>query len=87
MITFGLEAGYEAARATVEEADLASLVANVGDSKTLVIHPASTTHQQLTEAEQEAAGVTPDMVRLSVGIEDPADIVADLEAAIEAATA
>jgi len=86
MLTFGLEAGYEAARATVEEADLASLVANVGDSKTLVIHPASTTHQQLTEEEQEAAGVTPDMVRLSVGIEDPADIVADLEAAIEAAT-
>ncbi|MDB2271428.1 O-acetylhomoserine aminocarboxypropyltransferase/cysteine synthase [Halorubrum ezzemoulense] len=86
MLTFGLEAGYEAARATVEEADLASLVANVGDAKTLVIHPASTTHQQLTEAEQEAAGVTPDMVRLSVGIEDPADIVADLEAAIEAAT-
>ncbi|TKX76018.1 O-acetylhomoserine aminocarboxypropyltransferase/cysteine synthase [Halorubrum sp. GN11_10-6_MGM] len=87
MLTFGLEAGYEAARATVEEADLASLVANVGDSKTLVIHPASTTHQQLTEEEQEAAGVTADMVRLSVGIEDPADIVADLEAAIEAATA
>jgi O-acetylhomoserine (thiol)-lyase len=86
MLTFGLEAGYEAARATVEEADLASLVANVGDSKTLVIHPASTTHQQLTAEEQEAAGVTPDMVRLSVGIEDPADIVADLEAAIEAAT-
>ncbi|QUO48149.1 O-acetylhomoserine aminocarboxypropyltransferase/cysteine synthase family protein [Halorubrum ruber] len=86
MLTFGLEAGYEAARATVEEADLASLVANVGDSKTLVIHPASTTHQQLTEEEQEAAGVTDDMVRLSVGIEDPADIVADLEAAIEAAT-
>ncbi|WP_096394339.1 O-acetylhomoserine aminocarboxypropyltransferase/cysteine synthase family protein [Halorubrum trapanicum] len=87
MLTFGLEAGYEAARATVEEADLASLVANVGDSKTLVIHPASTTHQQLTDEEKEAAGVTDDMVRLSVGIEDPADIVADLEAAIEAATA
>jgi O-acetylhomoserine (thiol)-lyase len=86
MLTFGLEAGYEAARATVEEADLASLVANVGDSKTLVIHPASTTHQQLTDEEKEAAGVTDDMVRLSVGIEDPADIVADLEAAIEAAT-
>ena len=87
MLTFGLEAGYEAARATVEEADLASLVANVGDSKTLVIHPASTTHQQLTDAEKEAAGVTDDMVRLSVGIEDPADIVADLEDAIETATA
>ena len=87
MITFGLEGGYEAAKGTVENADLASLLANVGDAKTLVIHPASTTHQQLTEEEQEAAGVTADMVRLSVGIEDPADIVADLEAAIEHATA
>ena len=86
MITFGLEGGYEAAKGTVENADLASLLANVGDAKTLVIHPASTTHQQLTEEEQEAAGVTSDMVRLSVGIEDPADIVADLEAAIEHAT-
>jgi O-acetylhomoserine (thiol)-lyase len=82
MITFGLEGGYEAAKATVDGTDLASLLANVGDAKTLVIHPASTTHQQLTEDEQRAAGVTPDMVRLSVGIEDPADVVADLEAAI-----
>jgi O-acetylhomoserine (thiol)-lyase len=87
MVTFGLEGGFEAAKATVENAELASLLANVGDAKTLVIHPASTTHQQLTEAEREAAGVTGDMVRLSVGIEDPADIVADLEAAIEAASA
>ena len=86
MITFGLEAGFEAAKATVEHTELASLLANVGDAKTLIIHPGSTTHQQLTEAEQEAAGVTGDMIRLSVGIEDPADIVADLEAAIEAAT-
>jgi O-acetylhomoserine (thiol)-lyase len=86
MLTFGLEAGYEAARKTVESTDLASLLANVGDAKTLIIHPASTTHQQLTEAEQEAAGVTPDMVRLSVGIEDPEDILADLDAAIAAAT-
>ena len=86
MLTFGLEAGYEAARATVEEADLASLLANVGDAKTLVIHPSSTTHQQLTDEEKQTAGVTDDMIRLSVGIEDPADIVADLEAAIETAT-
>jgi O-acetylhomoserine (thiol)-lyase len=86
MITFGLEAGYDAARATVENADLASLLANVGDAKTLIIHPASTTHQQLTAEEQESAGVSPDMVRLSVGIEDPADIVADLEDAIEEST-
>ena len=85
MITFGLADGYEAAKATVENTDLASLLANVGDAKTLVIHPASTTHQQLADDELAAAGVTADMVRLSVGIEDPADIVADLEAAIETA--
>ena len=86
MITFGLEAGYDAAQATVENTELASLLANVGDAKTLVIHPASTTHQQLTEDEQRAAGVTPDMVRLSVGLESPADILADLDQAIESAT-
>jgi len=86
MITFGLEAGYEAARDTVESTELASLLANVGDAKTLVIHPASTTHQQLTDEEQAAAGVTDDMVRLSVGVEDPQDIVDDLEQAIAQAT-
>jgi O-acetylhomoserine (thiol)-lyase len=87
MLTFGVEGGYEAAQATTEETELASLLANVGDAKTLVIHPASTTHQQLTEDEQRAGGVLPEMVRVSVGIEDPADVVADLEAAIEAAVA
>ena len=86
MITFGLEGGYDAAQATVENTELASLLANVGDAKTLIIHPASTTHQQLTAEEKDAAGVTDDMVRISVGIEDPADIVADLEAAIESAS-
>jgi len=86
MITFGLEGGYDAAKGTVNNVELASLLANVGDAKTLVIHPASTTHQQLTEDEQLAAGVTPDMVRLSVGIEDVDDIVADLDQAISAAS-
>jgi O-acetylhomoserine (thiol)-lyase len=86
MITFGVEGGYDPARETVERTDLASLLANVGDAKTLIIHPASTTHQQLTEEEQRAAGVTPELVRLSVGIEDPGDIIDDLERAIEAAT-
>jgi len=86
MITFGLADGYDAARDTVDNVELASLLANVGDAKTLVIHPASTTHQQLTEDEQAAAGVTPDMVRLSVGIEDVDDIIADLDRAIAAAT-
>ncbi|WP_435194949.1 O-acetylhomoserine aminocarboxypropyltransferase/cysteine synthase family protein [Natronomonas sp. EA1] len=86
MITFGVSGGYEAARKTVESTELASLLANVGDAKTLIIHPASTTHQQLTDEEQEASGVTDEMVRLSVGIEDPAEIIADLEMAIEQAT-
>jgi O-acetylhomoserine (thiol)-lyase len=86
MIAFGLRAGYEAARDTVDNVELASLLANVGDAKTLVIHPASTTHQQLTEEEQAAAGVTPDMIRLSVGIESVDDIIADLSQAIDAAT-
>ena len=86
MITFGVSGGYEAAKRTVESTDLASLLANVGDAKTLIIHPASTTHQQLTDEEKEASGVTDELVRLSVGIEDPAAIIADLEAAIDAAT-
>jgi O-acetylhomoserine (thiol)-lyase len=86
MITFGLSAGYEAAKTTVESTEVASLLANVGDAKTLVIHPASTTHQQLTEEEQAAAGVTPDMVRLSVGTEGVDDIIADLDQAIEKAS-
>ena len=87
MVTFGLEAGYDAARETVESTEIASLLANVGDSKTLIIHPASTTHQQLSDEEQAAAGVTDDMVRLSVGLESVDDIVADLDQAIDAATA
>jgi O-acetylhomoserine (thiol)-lyase len=82
MIAFGLAGGYDAAKTTVESTEVASLLANVGDAKTLVIHPASTTHQQLTEAEQEAAGVTADMVRLSVGTENVEDILADLDQAI-----
>ncbi len=86
MITFGLEGGYDAAQATVENAELASLLANVGDAKTLIIHPSSTTHQQLTEEEQQASGVTPDLIRLSVGLEGTDDIIADLEQAIDSAT-
>ncbi len=85
MVTFGLEGGYEAGKAICEETDLAQFLANIGDAKTLVIHPASTTHAQLSADEQRASGVTPDLVRLSVGIEDPADIVADLDRAIEQA--
>ncbi len=83
MITFGLEGGYEAAETVCNDVDMASLLANVGDAKTLIIHPASTTHQQLTEEEKLAGGVTDDLIRLSVGIEDIEDIIADLEGALE----
>ncbi|WP_225335818.1 O-acetylhomoserine aminocarboxypropyltransferase/cysteine synthase family protein [Halomicrobium urmianum] len=86
MITFGLEAGYDAARTTVESTEIASLLANVGDAKTLIIHPASTTHQQLTDEEKQAAGVTDDLVRLSVGLESADDVIADLDQAIDEAT-
>lgn len=65
---------------------LASHLANVGDAKTLVIHPASTTHQQVPPEEREAAGVTDDMIRISVGLEDPEDIVADLDRALGGGT-
>ncbi|WP_049998497.1 O-acetylhomoserine aminocarboxypropyltransferase/cysteine synthase family protein [Halococcus sediminicola] len=82
MIAFGLDGGYEAGKRLCEDVELASFLANVGDAKTLVIHPASTTHAQLSEADQRASGVTPDLVRLSVGIENAQDIIADLEAAI-----
>jgi O-acetylhomoserine (thiol)-lyase len=82
VITFGLEGGYEAGRRLCEETDLAQFLANVGDAKTLVIHPASTTHAQLSEKEQRESGVTPDLVRMSVGIEDVDDVIADIEGVI-----
>ena len=83
MIAVGLEGGYEAGKRLCEEVELASFLANVGDAKTLVIHPASTTHAQLNEEEQRASGVTPDLVRLSIGIEDPEDIIGDLRGVLE----
>ena len=73
---------FEGAKTFCEAVELTSFLANVGDAKTLVIHPASTTHAQLSADEQRASGVTPDLVRLSVGIEDEADIIADLDGAI-----
>jgi len=84
MVTFGPSGGYDAAVTVCEETDLAQFLANIGDAKTLITHPASTTHAQLDPEEQRASGVTPDMLRLSVGIEDEADILADLGAALEA---
>lgn len=86
LITFGIKGGYEAGKTLIDSLKLFSLVANIGDAKSLVIHPASTTHQQLTVEEQAATGVTPELVRLSVGIEDIRDILADLEQAIAKAT-
>jgi O-acetylhomoserine (thiol)-lyase len=82
MVAFGLEGGYEAGKRFCEDVQLAKFLANIGDARTLVIHPASTTHAQLTEEEQRASGVTPDLIRLSVGIEDVEDIIADLDGAI-----
>jgi O-acetylhomoserine (thiol)-lyase len=86
LVTFGIKGGYEAGKTLIDSLKLFSLVANIGDVKSLVIHPASTTHQQLTVEEQAATGVTPELVRLSVGIEDIRDILADLEQAIVKAT-
>jgi O-acetylhomoserine (thiol)-lyase len=85
IVTFGVKGGYEAGKKLIDSLELFSLLANIGDAKSLVIHPASTTHQQLSVEEQAATGVTPELVRLSVGIEDIRDILADLDQAIEAA--
>ena len=84
IVSFGLKGGRQAGRSFIEACGLASHLANVGDAKTLVLHPASTTHQQMTAAQLAAAGVGEDMVRLSVGLEDPSDIVADLRQALRA---
>ena len=83
IVTFGVAGGAEAARSVIDRLKLFSLLANVGDAKSLVIHPASTTHQQLGPAEQIASGVSEDLVRLSVGIENIDDIVADLAQALD----
>ncbi|QKY16794.1 O-acetylhomoserine aminocarboxypropyltransferase/cysteine synthase family protein [Halorubrum sp. CBA1229] len=84
MVTFGVDGGYEAAKTLCESVELTSFLANVGDAKTLVIHPASTTHAQMDETQQRLAGVFPDMLRLSVGIEDPEDVIADLDRGLAA---
>jgi O-acetylhomoserine (thiol)-lyase len=85
ILSFGIKGGAEAGRNFVDALELHSHLANVGDVRSLVIHPATTTHSQLTEAEQAATGVTPDLVRLSVGIETIDDILADLDAGFRAA--
>ena len=84
LLGFGIRGGREAGRKFIDSVKLASHLANIGDAKTLVIHPASTTHQQLTGEEQRATGVSPEYVRISVGIEDVGDILADIEQALAA---
>lgn len=84
MVGFGVRGGLEAGRTVIENVKLFSHLANIGDSKSLIIHPASTTHSQLSEEEQATTGVTPDYLRLSIGIETVADIIADLDQALAA---
>jgi O-acetylhomoserine (thiol)-lyase len=81
IVTFGVKGGFEAAKQLTDATQIFSLLANIGDTKSLIIHPASTTHQQLNEEQQESAGVTQDLIRLSVGLEDIEDLKADLEQA------
>ena len=83
VLNFGIRGGKEAGQQFIESLNLASHLANVGDAKTLVIHPASTTHQQLSEAEQQASGVRPELIRVSVGIEHIDDLTADFAQAFE----
>jgi O-acetylhomoserine (thiol)-lyase len=84
VFSFGIKGGYDAGKKFIDNLKLHSHLANVGDARSLVIHPSSTTHQQLSEAEQKAAGVLPDMIRLSIGLEDSEDILWDIEQALAA---
>ncbi|MDE1173919.1 MAG: O-acetylhomoserine aminocarboxypropyltransferase [Parvibaculaceae bacterium] len=84
VLTFGVKGGYEAGTKLANSVKLFSLLANVGDTRSLIIHPSSTTHRQLTPEQQIAAGAGPDVVRLSVGIEEASDIIADLDQALKA---
>ena len=87
LVTFGVNGGYDAAKEIADTTKLFSLLANIGDTKSLIIHPASTTHQQLSDEAQASTGVTKDLIRLSVGLENIDDLKADLEAAFSAVNA
>jgi O-acetylhomoserine (thiol)-lyase len=87
IVTFGVKGGVEAGRRLIDNVQIFSLLANVGDAKSLIIHPASTTHSQLEPEEQASTGVTPDLIRLSVGLEHVDDLIADLDQALAAAVA
>ena len=84
MVVFGIKGGADAGRKFIENVKLFSHLANVGDAKSLAIHPATTTHSQLSEERQAAGGITPGLVRLSVGIENVADILGDIDSALAA---
>jgi O-acetylhomoserine (thiol)-lyase len=84
VFSFGIKGGYETGRKFIDGVKLFSHLANVGDARSLVIHPSSTTHQQMSGPEQAAAGVTPDLVRLSIGLEDLDDLLWDLDQALVA---
>ena len=83
LVVFGIKGGSDSGRKFIDSLDLFSHLANVGDAKSLAIHPATTTHSQLSEEQQIAGGITPDLVRLSPGIEDSDDILADLDQALQ----
>ena len=87
LLAFGVHGGLDAGVRFIEAAQFMSHLANIGDTRTLIIHPASTTHRQLDEAQQRAAGVTPDMVRMSVGLEHIDDILWDIDQALARAGA
>ncbi|MDO9080120.1 MAG: PLP-dependent transferase, partial [Desulfuromonadales bacterium] len=84
VLTFGIKGGAEAGRKFMEATRLVALVVHVGDARSCVLHPASTTHRQLSPEQQKSSGVTPDLIRLSVGIEDAGDIIADIDQALYA---
>jgi O-acetylhomoserine (thiol)-lyase len=84
VLTFGIKGGAEAGRKFMESTRLVALVVHVGDARSCVLHPASTTHRQLTPEQQQASGVKPDLIRLSIGIEDAGDIIADIDQALYA---
>ena len=86
IVTFGVKGGFESAKTVADTTKLFSLLANIGDTKSLIIHPASTTHQQLSVEEQESAGVAQDLIRLSVGLENIEDLKSDLKEAFSKIT-
>jgi len=86
MVVFGIKGGSEAGSKFIDSLELFSHLANVGDAKSLAIHPATTTHSQLGEEQQKAGGITPELVRLSIGLENSQDIIADIDQALAKAT-